>query len=190
MKYCCECGAEMNNDSHFCPECGAPYKENQSVDYQVQPVQTDIPSIDQNRMNRIRFNQMGKVTEPDPSLTMLVEYCTKTVATVGGDGYTEWVLYKREDDSLQLDYFSNYIGYENEIHSSHSVTNEIWDKINQIKEQYDLNKPTLENMPGMCGGVQLVKIVENDKVYRLEYGKLTEKQNEGFWLIKDLLTTI
>lgn len=133
---------------------------------------------------------MGKMSPVDDTLTMLAEYCTKTVATVGGDGYTEWVLNRRADGGLQLDYYRNYMGYTDEIHHIHPAPADTWDKIVAIKEKYLLQAPSPKLIQGMCGGYSVVKIRDGDTCIRLTSGSLTDEEREAFFLIQSILTSI
>ena len=47
---------------------------------------------------------------------MLIDYCERTVATVGGDVYSETVLYQNRDGSCEVHYFSKYECDEEESH--------------------------------------------------------------------------
>ena len=60
-------------------------------------------------------------TEKDEEQVLLVDYCKKTVATVGGDGYSETVLYQNRDGSCEVHYYSKYEYDKAEKHSGYSV---------------------------------------------------------------------
>lgn len=192
QKYCTECGAEIVGGGKFCTECGALLNG-----YSTEPV-SDISSTAMpvgfapfGGMSPQKIpTQMGKLSPVDETLTMLAEYCIKTVATVGGDGYTEWVLNRRADGNLQLDYYRNYMGYEEEVHQSCPAPADTWDKILTIKEKYNLQNPPAERNIGMCGGERLVKIRDGETAIRLVYGTLTAEENEAFSLIQKIITEI
>lgn len=185
QKYCTECGARLIENSRFCPECGSLILSERN---------NNPPAGFAAPVGFAQFNntpaKMGKLSPADNSLTMLAEYCRKTVATVGGDGYTEWVLNRCENGTLQLDYYRNYMGYEEEVHEIHPAPADTWDRITSIKEQYNLQNPPAERNLGMCGGETIIKIREGDSVIRLTYGALTVEENEAFSKIRNILVAI
>ncbi|MCQ2456660.1 MAG: zinc ribbon domain-containing protein [Clostridia bacterium] len=200
QKFCTECGARLPENSLFCAECGTPIisagKPASSVETKPASVGDAVPVVIPGGISYPVAGQaniptkMGKMSPVDESLTMLAEYCSKTMATVGGDGYTEWVLNRCADGTLQLDYYRNYVGYEEEVHETFPAPADTWDRILSIKEKYHLaNPPSWLNM-GMCGGERIVKIREGDTVIRLVWGSLNDSYNKAFSLIKEILTGI
>ncbi|HBL40424.1 MAG TPA: hypothetical protein DDY98_02190 [Ruminococcaceae bacterium] len=189
QKFCTNCGAPVLGNGSFCTECGLPLNAAESstpfistpLNDTAAPVGFGQPSVPM---------QMGKLAPVDMTLTMLAEYCTKTVATVGGDGYTEWVLNQCSDGSLQVDYYRNYVGYEEEIHSTFPAAQDTWEKIIAIKERYNLKTPSAERNFGMCGGYEIVKIRDGDVAIRLTTGMLTQEERQAFLQIKALLIGI
>ena len=180
LKICPVCGYQTHEKAKFCAQCGTSLKETPAADVAVStPIGADVPT------------KIGKLSPADNTLTMLAEYCDKTVATVGGDGYTEWVLNCRKDGKLQMDYYRNYVGYAEEIHHAYPAPDDTWDRITAIKEQYLLDNDTPKIMqPGMCGGYSLVKIREGDSVICLTTGSMTAKEHTAFSMIKQILTNI
>ena len=85
-------------------------------------------------------------TEKDEEQVLLVDYCSKTVATVGGDGYSETVLYQNRDGSCEIHFYSKYEYDKEEKHRGYSVDPAVidaaYDIINEKKmilwnEKYD-----------------------------------------------------
>lgn len=68
--------------------------------------------------------------ESDP--VMLVDYCVKTVATVGGDGYRETVLYQHRDGSCEIHYYRMYDADSEEAHSAYSADGPVIAKVYAI----------------------------------------------------------
>lgn len=60
-------------------------------------------------------------TDKDEEQVLLVDYCKKTVATVGGDGYSETVLYQNRDGSCEVHFYSKYEYDKAEKHSGYTV---------------------------------------------------------------------
>lgn len=181
--FCKTCGVQTTDTMKYCPNCGSPLKEQEGTAQfpAVPPVMTHPPGIP---------TKMGKLAPTDNTLTMLAEYCTKTCATVGGDGYTEWVLNRRTDGSLQVDYYRNYMGYTDEIHETYPAPDDTWDRILAIKEKYDLKNPPFNINMGTCGGYSLIKISDGDKAIRITSGMLTREQSEAFSLVQGILVGI
>ena len=105
-------------------------------------------------------------SEADGQQVMLIDFCKKTVATVGGDGYSETVLYQNRDGSCEVHYYSKYEGDTKESHSAYSVDKaviaEAYEIINQNKiaawnEKY--------NGPGMDGAIYVLKFRTNSGDY-------------------------
>ncbi len=188
MKICTVCGYQIIGNAKFCAECGAPMKEAPASDEAVPVPPIAPPTGFDAPVGAGVPMKMGKTSPADDTLTFLAEYCDKTVATVGGDGYTEWVLNRRADGKLQIDYYRNYVGYDEEIHCSYPATNDTWDRITAIKEQYLTGNSSGIRLPGMCGGYSLVKIREGDSVIRLTAGNMTAEESTAFSMIRQILT--
>lgn len=189
-KYCSTCGSVVAYKAKFCHECGALLTDNNVSATPIQNIPfntSDVPvKIENNNIPKV----MGKRAPEDKSLTMLAEYCIKTVATVGGDGYTEWVLNRKVDGTLQLDYYKNYVGYTEEIHEIFPAPLDTFDRILKIKEQYSLKNPEQGSNFTMCGGYSLVKICGGDSVIRLTNANLSDKERTAFSEIQKILTSI
>ncbi len=197
LKVCTACGYRNNEKAKFCSQCGTSLKEIQAEEVEVvsepaasPPVGFAVPIGYAAPVRQSNQPKMGKMSPVDDTLTMLAEYCNKTVATVGGDGYTEWVLNRCANGTLQLDYYRNYVGYEEEIHHSYPAPDDTWDRITQIKEQYLTGNASGIRLPGMCGGYSLVKIREGDSTVCLTTGNMTAEENTAFLIIKQILTGI
>lgn len=69
---------------------------------------------------------------------MLFDYCEKTVATDGGDGYDELVLYKYDKgDGIILAYYSRWFD-DPETLSACLVSEELYDRCMTLVENYDM----------------------------------------------------
>lgn len=63
---------------------------------------------------------------------MLVDYYRATVATVGGDGYSETVLYRNSDGSCEVHYYSKYEGDAEEAHTAYAVDPGVLEEVFKI----------------------------------------------------------
>ena len=189
--YCSCCGASIKESDVFCSECGFMLK--MKSNYVPNNEDIEQPIINGPVVNPFMPNMntsMGKLAKIDDDLQMLGEYCTKTVATVGGDGYTEWVLYRNPQGELQLHYFRNYMGYENEIHNSCIAPTDTYEKMLAIKDECHLTVESGKNSHGMPGGYEYIKICIDNEVIRLNTGNLTDEELSAFKQVKQLLTSI
>jgi len=185
-RYCMCCGAKVIGEGKFCIECGAPLAgattQNPAPmpkDSGVQPVGGVLPGVG---------GGFGTSAPEDKTLSMLAEYIERTQGTVGGDSCLEWVLNRRPDGSLQIDFYNNKVGYKEEIHKISPAPTDLWDRILAVKNQYRLIAASGANSHGMPGGTRTVKIVENGTVIRLTYGSLTSEENQAFSQLRELLT--
>lgn len=64
-------------------------------------------------------------SDSDGDKVMLIDYCKKTVATVGGDGYRETVLYQNRDGTCEVHYYSKFVYDEVESHSGYTVDSKV-----------------------------------------------------------------
>lgn len=97
---------------------------------------------------------------------MLIDYYSAVVATVGGDGYDETVLYQNKDGSCEIHYFSKYESDEEESHRVYRADPEV------IEAAYDIiNKNDMASWnekydgPGLDGGYYSLKFRNNEGEY-------------------------
>lgn len=186
-KYCKCCGTKVTGEEKFCVECGCLLADATTQEPVSIPKDTGRPVIGSFLHEGIT-NQLGKCVPADKTLCMLAEYIERTQGTVGADGYSEWVLNRRPDGSLQIDYYNNKVGYKEEIHKISPAPADLWDRILAVKNRYRLTESSGANSNGMPGGTQTVKLIENKAVIRLTFGNLTSEENRAFSQIRDLLT--
>lgn len=114
-------------------------------------------------------NKLFRCDPSDEGLQLLVDYCRKTLATVGGDGYDETVLYKNEkENSYSIHTYSKYVYMKKIAHRAFSVSPaEAEDIINTVNA-LELEK-YLESSGGLplCGGEYVCKFLKNDKLIRV-----------------------
>lgn len=67
--------------------------------------------------------------------TPFADWYRATVATVGGDGYEETILYQNADGGFEVHFFSNYEYYETEQHHAYRVDSAVLDELYAYVEQ-------------------------------------------------------
>lgn len=127
----------------------------------------------------------GNTSVSDEGLEMIADYCRKTMATVGGDGHTEYVLYRRAKDEYEVHSYVYYEYMEEEAHKAYQASKEV---ANLVMQYVDDNKLIdYQNRKGMpiCGGMEVIKFIKEGKVYRItsenlnpdEYGIIVGLRN-------------
>ncbi|MBR0462575.1 MAG: zinc ribbon domain-containing protein [Erysipelotrichaceae bacterium] len=186
-KYCKCCGAEVN-DSRFCPECGTPLNDDTLTDEKpdiTEPEPCDglkIAEPDDDKPKK-------KIPVPeDEGYSLLVDCCRRTVATVGGDGYDELVLYQKGDD-YQIHHFSRYEYMSDTIHAAYRTTKECADKVFEAIKKEKLAKYRDYKGRPLCGGENIVKFVINDEVYRITEANLPFEKHSSLGKIRSVLSS-
>ncbi len=119
---------------------------------------------------------------------MLIDTCRKTLATVGGDGYKEYVLYKRDEQTYELHYYSKYEYMEQEEHlaycSDKTIADEAFRKIEELK------LADYENQFGepMTGGMRIVKFRKGEKLVRITSDNLPFERQRDLYEIEKIIT--
>lgn len=100
-------------------------------------------------------------TANDRKPVMLIDYCHRTVATVGGDRYKEVVLYKNSGGSAELHFYEKRQSETKEAHMAYAVDKAV------IEEAYALitknrastwsKKKILGNVGAVTGAVNILK---------------------------------
>ena len=97
---------------------------------------------------------------------MLIDYYCATVATVGGDGYDEYVLYSYSDSEAKLSVYSKHYGDEKETQTDYIVPYEAVDKCYEVIEKSRFREwEYMDNTYGITGAVVVVKFREDDNSY-------------------------
>ncbi|MDO4976861.1 MAG: hypothetical protein Q4E53_06325 [Eubacteriales bacterium] len=106
------------------------------------------------------------VAKHEEDIIMLIDYCKRTLATVGGDGYDETVLYQKKDGSCELHYYSKYEGDEVEAHSAYSVDQAVIEEAFDIIEKNKISNwnDEYDNI-GLDGGEYILKFRTEDGGY-------------------------
>jgi len=97
---------------------------------------------------------------------MLIDYYRATVATVGGDGYDEYVLYRYSDTEAKLSVFRKHYGDEEESRADYIVPYEAAEKCYELIDELgfrDWKRRT--DTYGITGAFVTVKFREDDGSY-------------------------
>lgn len=129
----------------------------------------------------------GNTSVSDEGLELVAEYCRKTVATVGGDGQTEYVLYKRADNEYEVHLYMFYEYMEKEAHKAYRASKEAY---NLVMEYIDKNKlveyQDREGLP-ICGGMEIIKFIKDGKVYRITNSNLMPDEYDIMYGLRDII---
>ena len=97
---------------------------------------------------------------------MLIDYYRATVATVGGDGYDEYVLYRYSDTEAKLSVFSKHYGDEEESRTDYIVPYEAVKKCYELIEEKQFRGwKDRKDTYGITGAFVAVKFREDDGSY-------------------------
>ncbi len=133
----------------------------------------------------------GPDTAPSNEV-MLVDYYTATVATVGGDGYDEYVLSSIGDskEAARLDYYARWEGDEEETHVSYTVPYEAVEKAYEAIDRERLRNWNDEDMiGGITGGVVVVKFLDGEEYVRLSTDDMPEDGKERLHSVGSVLVS-
>ncbi len=159
---CPACGSVVL-DANFCMECGINMKK-----YDAQPANNGFAVGFGS--STIAIADVGSVKteeKPEPSdkgLQMLVNYCKKTVATVGGDGYDEIVLWRDDtNDTYQVHTYTKYQYMPKEIHKGYKADTALCDSAYAKIEENRLEEYVNKNeFGGFAGGMYVCKYTKED----------------------------
>lgn len=160
-KFCCECGMLLDADkaapvpvSEVPPPpaapAGTPFKGVMS------PFPGGFPGFPADSL------PPGYCPPSDKGLKMLLDCCSKSVATGMGDLHDETVLYLDEaSGEYQIHTYSNQFGGP-EIHRGYRADKEVYDRIFALIRKLGLDKCQGGRDNGMCGGEYVCKFVLDD----------------------------
>lgn len=161
----------------FCSECGSKLEG-------AKPAKTaneKMESSFQNSGNPMPFQPVEPVRPQrkalsDEGLTMLVNTCKKTIATVGGDGYSEIVLYLDEaTGKYWLHTYSKYVYMPEEAHASYIAAPELAETVLAYIEEHKLASWKDNRFgPPMCGGDYVIRFKHGEQIIRLDSGTMMD----------------
>lgn len=123
----------------------------------------------------------------DEGLTLLVNTCRKRVATVGGDGYSEIVLYLDEaTGEYWLHTYSKYVYMQEEAHASYTASAKLADNVMGYIKKHDLASWKDQKGFPLCGGEFIIRFKDGDEWVRLSSANMKDNQ-EAFFEIDSML---
>lgn len=119
------------------------------------------------------YQEEPEEVEDDKDLTLLVDYCRKTVATVGGDGYDETVLYRNgQTGEYSIHTYSKYVYMQKEKHRSFKAKEGVAEAVFKLIEDLKLADYKGKTGFGLCGGEYVVKFRKGDEIIRISTGNM------------------
>ena len=110
--------------------------------------------------------------EPD---TMLIDYYSATVATVGGDNSYELVLSSYTAYQVKLDVYTKSSPDADEVCVHYIVPYEVVDKCYELINKYDMRSwANMEKTGGMTGAIRVCKFRDGDSYVRVSTEALTK----------------
>jgi hypothetical protein len=121
---------------------------------------------------------------------MLVDYFKETVATVGGDGYTEYVLSYYDPVEARLDIYEKYGDDAEESRVSYLVPYEAVDKCMDVMYEEDLASwAGRDDLAGMTGARYVLKFRLDDGEYlRVTSEEMPEDGMTAFDKVKSIMS--
>lgn len=108
----------------------------------------------------------SSLKDPGTEQTLLVDYIRRTVATAGGDGYSETVLYLNSDGTAQVHFYSRYEPEEKEHHTAYSVDSAVIEEVYAIISDERISSwNDRKYLPGPDGAVYVLKYRTADGEY-------------------------
>ena len=159
---CPNCGNTVRKGS-FCSECGASFSNEPKSEPIIEQKIEFFPSHNLNiHIPGEVISEVSSQEESQPvddtGLTFLGEFCKKTMATVGGDGYDEIVLYKNEiDDSFQIHTYLKYEYMPKESHHSFKAKDGAYEALLKLVDKLQLDQYEGKTGIGLCGGMYICK---------------------------------
>ncbi len=117
---------------------------------------------------------------------LLFDYYESTVATVGGDGYDEFVLYPYDSGQLILASYSKWFNANEKLHAC-LVPASILDECMAVVEKYDMRN--WNGNSAMTGQLLVVKFREDDHLIRISSDVLPSSDTSAFSSLDSILSS-
>ena len=132
---------------------------------------------------------VSEPSSPDECITnenLVFDYYEATVATVGGDGYDEYCLYKYTDNELVLACYSKMEDQEEKMDFCVVPSTVLDDCMDQVKQN---NMLEWKDGRGLNGKRYVVKFMSGGELKRVSSDDMPENGREAFYSIESVLST-
>lgn len=137
MKYCIECGKQLEENDEYCSCCGSPTDNTKKVtkDEEIDIIPEPLVYNPYEPLETIKYEKTIKLEEE----ILLIDYFKKTVGTPMQMPYYELVVYEYKDNKLLLEEYVDG-GMSNEMCYQYIVDESIYDESMKIINKYGLKK--------------------------------------------------
>ncbi len=124
---------------------------------------------------------------PEDEQQLLADYYEATVATVGGDHYSEMVLYRNADGSYEVDLFSKYED-EPEICKTYPADETYYDAVLSVVKENGMDKwNDTRFVPGLTGKEYVCRFCLDGEYYRFSSDNMPEDGMHAVAAFRDVL---
>lgn len=164
----CPCCSAAVLKAKYCAECGSSLDKIKSA------------AADENKTEKAEvpaYTESQRKALSDKGLTLLASTCQKTLGTLGGDGYSEIVLYLDETTGeYQLHTYSKYSYMKEEDHDSYTAAPELAEGVMNYIKEHDLASWKDQSGITLCGGDFIIRFKHGDEWIRLDSGNMSDNQ--------------
>ena len=183
----CPCCGTLVYEGRFCSECGALLDGSKTAAFTEEARPADVVTVPEPIETDSAAEKKIPVPE-DEGFSLLVDCCRRTVATVGGDGYDEVVLYKK-DDTYRIYCFSRYEYMKETVHAAFDTTRECADAVFEAIRKEKLASYKDKRGEPLCGGENIVKFVIDGEVYKISEAKLPFRKQPSLGKVRKVLSS-
>ena len=193
VNFCSDCGSKLPEDAKFCPECGAlrygtPKNLNISAEaYSSMPVAFGMETPKAPISPAYGMGDKPPEKMPEVRLELLVDCCSKVLATAVGDGHDETVLFLNEDTgNYEIHTFNMQPGCP-ETHHVFLSDKTVYDKVMAKIKETGIAKYENKKERPLCGGDYVCKFRSGDRIVRISLENLPEKKYNLLYSVGSLL---
>lgn len=173
--FCSECGAALSGIKlQAAPEAGSAAKSSSLFTVGLFPAEES--------------KTPENTSVSDEGLELLVHTCSRTAGSAGGNGYREYVLYKRDEENYELHYYSKYEYMPNEIHLAYRSCKAVAGKV--FRRIEELGADSFENYhgDGTMGTVHILKYKKGGRIITITDDNLPFARQGMIQLIEAVIT--
>ena len=174
----CPCCGNAVPKGKFCPECGMafqgtePAAEPNAVGKSKAPAPS-VGSVRTDGMARVASMPPQKKALSDAGLSIVLRTMKKTIATVGGDGYSEITLYQDSAGSYWLHTYARS-GLQPELHASYAATPALAKAVREYIDKKGLASWKNNRGPALCGGDYILCFPHGSEMISLSSGNMPD----------------